>query len=155
NEEMRDFTAGHISNADGKALIEALQKAIGGPVKVEDMPGARASLEFHAGVSYRNILVYRCMESAPFSLDTKTQPPHDIPDRPIAEYLPQGPGSSLLRRLMERSRDILREHPVNQGRRARGERPANQIWLWGQGRAPQLRPFVEVYGKRGAIVSAV
>jgi 2,3-bisphosphoglycerate-independent phosphoglycerate mutase len=56
---------------------------------------------------------------------------------------------------MERSRDILRDHPANAARRARGERAATQIWLWGQGRAPQLRPFAEVYGKRGAILSAV
>lgn len=56
---------------------------------------------------------------------------------------------------MERSRTVLRDHPVNQGRRAKGKRDATQIWLWGQGRAPHLRPFAEVYGKRGAIISAV
>jgi 2,3-bisphosphoglycerate-independent phosphoglycerate mutase len=88
-------------------------------------------------------------------LETGTQPPHDIPDRPIADYLPKGPGSELLRSLMERSRDVFREHPVNQARKARGERPATQVWLWGQGRAPQLRKFADVYGKRGAIISAV
>lgn len=112
-------------------------------------------MEFHAGVSYRNILVFRATEAAPFSNETKTQPPHDIPDRPIAEHLPKGPGSDLLKSLMQRSRDVLRDHPVNQTRRAAGKRPATQIWLWGQGRAPQLRPFQEVYGKRGAIISAV
>ena len=56
---------------------------------------------------------------------------------------------------MERSRAILHDHPVNQGRRAKGKRDATQIWLWGQGRAPSLKPFAEVYGKRGAIISAV
>jgi 2,3-bisphosphoglycerate-independent phosphoglycerate mutase len=56
---------------------------------------------------------------------------------------------------MEQSREIFRGHPVNQARQTRGEKPATQIWLWGQGRAPQLRPFLEVYGKRGAIISAV
>src|SRR5262249_57931481 len=81
--------------------------------------------------------------------------PHDIRDRPVADYLPKGPGSELLRDLMERSRAVLRDHPANQTRVERGERPATQIWLWGQGRAPQLRPFAEVYGKRGAIISAV
>src|SRR5439155_23522324 len=70
-------------------------------------------------------------------------------------HLPQGPGGDLLRDLMERSRPILREHPVNRERQARGSRLATQIWLWGQGRAPHLRPFAEVYGKRGAIISAV
>src|SRR5262249_14795595 len=150
NEEMRDFTAGHINNADGKALIEAIQQALGGPVSQ-----GQTGLEFHAGVSYRNILAYRSTQAAPFSAETRTQPPHDIPDRPIADYLPRGPGGEFLRDLMERSRPILASHPVNQARQARGERPATQIWLWGQGRAPHLRPFREVYGKRGAIISAV
>src|SRR5205814_4732811 len=53
------------------------------------------------------------------------------------------------------SRDVLKSHPVNLARQARGERPATQIWLWGQGRAPHLQPFAEVYGKQGAIISAV
>jgi 2,3-bisphosphoglycerate-independent phosphoglycerate mutase len=148
NEEMRDFTAGHIGNEEGRALLGAVQEALGGPV-----PGGR--LEFHPGVSYRNILLYRSEGTAPFSGATKTQPPHDIPDRPVAGHLPQGPGSDLLRDLMRRSRDVLAGHPVNRERRSQGKRPATQVWLWGQGRAPHLRPFVEVFGKRGAIISAV
>src|SRR5262249_42750168 len=98
NEEMRDFTAGHITDADGRALIEAIEQKLGGPVP------AGGQLEFHPGVSYRNILVYRSSVPAPFAKETRTQPPHDIPDRPIAGYLPQGPGSSLLQDLMQRSR---------------------------------------------------
>src|SRR5437870_5174472 len=149
---MRDFTAGHISSVDGRKLIESIHAALGG-----SLPGAQpsASLEFHAGVSYRNILVYRSEGPAPFSEQTRTQPPHDIPDQPIAAHLPKGPGSSVLRDLMQRNREIFREHPVNQARQTRGEKPATQIWLWGQGRVPHLRPFAEVYGKRGAIISAV
>ncbi|HTU21639.1 MAG TPA: cofactor-independent phosphoglycerate mutase [Gemmataceae bacterium] len=143
---MRDFTAGHITSEEGRPLLEALQAKLGS-----------SELEFHPGVSYRNILVYRPApgRSAPFSEQTKTQPPHDVPDRPIADHLPQGPGSDLLKSLMERSRAILNEHPVNQARRAKGKRDASQIWLWGQGHAPSLKPFAEVYGKRGAIISAV
>jgi 2,3-bisphosphoglycerate-independent phosphoglycerate mutase len=146
NECMRDFTSGHITSEEGRPLIEAVQSALGG-----------GPLEFHAGVSYRNILVYRAAPGspAPFSEQTKTQPPHDVPDRPIADHLPKGPGSDLLRSLMERSRSILHDHPVNQGRRAKGKRDATQIWLWGQGRAPHLQSFAEVYGKHGAIISAV
>jgi 2,3-bisphosphoglycerate-independent phosphoglycerate mutase len=143
-EAMRDFTAGHITSEEGRRLIDALKASLGGP-----------RLEFHAGVSYRNILVYRGDTPAPFSNETKTQPPHDIPDRPIAEHLPQGPGADLLRDLMQRSRAVLAEHPVNAARRAKGKAAATQIWLWGQGKAPSLRPFAQVYGKRGAIVSAV
>jgi 2,3-bisphosphoglycerate-independent phosphoglycerate mutase len=151
NEEMRDFTAGHISSEEGKALIHALQEQLGGPL------GKGDRLEFHPGVSYRNILVYRSAGGPdPFSTETWTQPPHDIPDRRVADFLPQGPGgSTLLHPLMKQSRSVLQDHPVNQARRASGKRPATQIWLWGQGRAPHLRPFVEVYGKRSAIISAV
>jgi 2,3-bisphosphoglycerate-independent phosphoglycerate mutase len=150
-EKMRDFTAGHISNEEGRALIEAIQEKLGGPSPAGD--GAR--LEFHAGVSYRNILVYRSETLAPFTIETMTQPPHDIPDRPIRVYLPYGPGDDLLRDLMQASREVLDDHPVNQSRKSKGQRPATQIWLWGQGKAPSLRPFIEVYGKRGAILSAV
>ena len=104
-EEMRDFTAGHIPNELGQALIKALQEKLGGPVR---FGGLKGSLEFHAGVSYRNILIYRG-EDAPFGPDTKTQPPHDIPDKPIAGHLPQGPGADLLRHLMEREPGDLAE----------------------------------------------
>jgi 2,3-bisphosphoglycerate-independent phosphoglycerate mutase len=151
---LRDFTAGHITSEHGRPLVEALQTALGGPV-ARIMPGLAGTLEFHAGVSYRNILVYRGEGPSPFSADTRTQPPHDVPDRPIAEHLPRGPGADLLIALMERSKAVLADHPVNRARVAAGQRPATQAWLWGQGRAPALRPFAEVYGKRGAIVSAV
>jgi len=150
-EEMRDFTAGHIDSADGKALMHTLQEKLGGPVRFGNLQG---KLEFHAGVSYRNILVYRG-PGAPFSNQTKTQPPHDVPDRPIADHLPQGPGGDLLQHLMAQSRDILSNHPANLARAARGKRAATQVWLWGQGRAPCLEPFAKLYGKKGAILSAV
>ena len=146
NDEMRDFTAGHISSEDGRALIASLQETLAPPW------GGR--LEFHPGVSYRNILIYRG-PGAPFTTETCTQPPHDIPDKPIADHLPKGPGAATLVDVMYRSRLVLRDHPANQARQARGERSATQIWLWGQGRAPSLQPFAEVYGKRGAILSAV
>ena len=145
---MRDFTSGHIGSDEGKQLIATLGQALGGPV-------AGGRLEFHAGVSYRNILVFRATPTAPFTRDTKTQPPHDIPDRPIGDHLPQGPGSDLLRDLMERSRPILAGHAVNQARVAQGKKPATQIWLWGQGCAPTLKSFREIHGKQGAIISAV
>jgi 2,3-bisphosphoglycerate-independent phosphoglycerate mutase len=149
-EEMRDFTAGHISSEEGRQLLDAVRQDLSGPTA----DGA-GRLEFVAGVSYRNCLVYRTVKSAPFSGETRTQPPHDIPDRPISGYFPTGPGSDLLRSVMDRSRIILGEHPVNVARRKAGKRPATQVWLWGQGRAPQLKPFAEVYGKKGAIISGV
>jgi 2,3-bisphosphoglycerate-independent phosphoglycerate mutase len=147
---MRDFTAGHISSEDGHALIAALRQAFAGPTA----NGGR--LEFVPGVSYRNLLIHRAGSSAaPFGDATKTQPPHDIPDQPIAEYLPSGPGSEMLRDLMERSHAVLADHPVNKARRDKGQKTATQIWLWGQGRAPTLTKFAELYGPRGAITSGV
>src|SRR5262249_1360426 len=99
NEEMRDFTPGHISSEEGRPPVEAVPAACGG----------LAGLEFPPGVQYRNLLV--CRSSAengprvPLDETTRTQPPHDIPDRPIAEYLPSGGGSETLRELMARSRE--------------------------------------------------
>jgi 2,3-bisphosphoglycerate-independent phosphoglycerate mutase len=151
-EEMRDFTAGHITSDDGAALMKAIQERLGG--NVPPAFGLAGQLEFHAGVSYRNILIYRGSD-APFRDDTKAQPPHDVPDRPIADHLPKGPGSDLLRYLMEESRKVLGQHPVNQARARRGAKPATQIWLWGQGKAPRLETFDKVYAKKGAIISAV
>jgi 2,3-bisphosphoglycerate-independent phosphoglycerate mutase len=151
NECMTDFTAGHIGNEEGRALVETLAKELGGP-----FANGAGTLEFHPGVSYRNLLVYRAGDRpAPFSGETRSQPPHDIPDKPIANHLPSGPGSDLLRDLMERSRPLFAQHPVNLKRVAEGKKPATQCWLWGQGRGPTLRTFKEIYGKQGAILSAV
>jgi 2,3-bisphosphoglycerate-independent phosphoglycerate mutase len=147
---MRDFTAQHISSEEARELIAALQRE----ADARDWGGG-VPLEFHAGVQYRNILLCRRAGQELFGAETRTQPPHDIPDQPVAEHLPQGPGADFLMGLMERSKAVLAEHPVNQARRAAGKRLATQVWLWGQGRAPSLRPFREVYGKRGAIISAV
>ncbi len=150
NEEMRDFTAGHISSEEGRELI----KAING--KFTDIaPDDVTLMEFWPGVSYRNCFVCQNVPPGTFTQETKTQPPHDIPDRPIADYLPTGPGSELLRDVMEQSRRILESHPINQARQAAGKRPATQVWLWGLGQAPNLQPFKKAYGKRGAIIGAV
>jgi 2,3-bisphosphoglycerate-independent phosphoglycerate mutase len=166
--KMWDFTAGHISSEDGGPLINALQHELGG------MEVAGGTIEFHPGVQYRNILVWRGTgrdtaprsetasaaergagrEPAPFD-GLKTQAPHDIPEKPVVDYLPQGPGGEILVRLMEASKPILAAHPVNVKRIADGKRPATQVWLWGQGKAPRVRPFQELYAKRGAIISAV
>jgi 2,3-bisphosphoglycerate-independent phosphoglycerate mutase len=150
NGEMRDFTAGHISSEEGHALISALGDALHGPA-----PDGTTVIEFVPGVSYRNCLVLRNAPPGTLTAETRTQPPHDIPDKPIADHWPKGPGSALLIDLMRRGRDVLCDHPVNLKRIAAGKRPATQVWLWGQGKAPAVRPFAEVYGKRGAIISAV
>jgi 2,3-bisphosphoglycerate-independent phosphoglycerate mutase len=142
---MRDFTAGHIDTADARELIAALQRELGG-----------GRLEFHPGVQYRHILVWRGEpgEACPLA-GTTAQPPHDVPDRPVADHLPRGPGRDFLVDLMDRSKAVLAGHPANARRVAAGKKPATQVWLWGHGKAPTVVPFERVYGKRGAMISAV
>lgn len=136
NGVMKDYSAGHITSAEGRELVRALQ-----PI----MPGRR----LYAGVSYRHLLVLKAGEEAVCT------PPHDITDRPIEDYLPRGKDSELLRELMEAAKPILAAHPVNLKRIAEGLRPANMIWLWGQGPAPAMPTFIEKFGLAGAMISAV
>lgn len=133
---MKDYSAGHITSEEGRALIDSLA-----PI----MPGGR----LYAGVSYRNLLVLQAGGQAICT------PPHDISDQPAAEHLPRGPDADLLIRLMEAARLILESHPVNLRRIAAGKRPANAIWLWGQGPAPAMPSFQQRYGLLGAMISAV
>ncbi len=136
---MEDFTAGHISTDEAAAIVRDLQRELGGD-----------GFEFHPGVSYRHLLVWREGRAG-----MRTTPPHDITDRAVAEYLPAGEHAERLRRLMQASQDILAKHPVNRGRVERGERPATSIWLWGQGKRPALPTLRERFGLRGAVISAV
>jgi 2,3-bisphosphoglycerate-independent phosphoglycerate mutase len=142
---LTDFTAGHITSEEGRPLMEALRTQVGRP-----------NVEFYPGVSYRNLMIYRGRPGeVPFAEDTLTTPPHDQPDQPAADYLPKGTGAAFLRELMEAGSAVVREHPVNQARAAAGKRPANAVWLWGQGKAPRLPKFADVRGLKGAIISAV
>jgi 2,3-bisphosphoglycerate-independent phosphoglycerate mutase len=146
NGRMRSFTAGQISNDDARELLTLMQRQCCGS----------EHWKFHPGVSYRNLLLYRTRDGrAPFSADTFTVPPHDITDQAIAEHLPMGAGACDLRELMTRSENLFAAAEVNQRRRARGELPATQIWLWGQGKRPALQAFRERYGVRGAVITAV
>jgi 2,3-bisphosphoglycerate-independent phosphoglycerate mutase len=138
---MTDFTAGHITSAEGGVLMAAIQSALGSE-----------RYEFHPGVSYRNLLVIR---GAWPGESTQTTPPHDVPDQPAAEHLPRGPGAEELLALMEAARGLLAGHAINVYRAEQGKRPANAIWLWGQGRACLLPSFETKYGLRGALISAV
>jgi 2,3-bisphosphoglycerate-independent phosphoglycerate mutase len=143
---MKSFTAGQIPSELGARLIALLQQACCGD----------EHWKFHAGVSYRNLLIYRARDGkAPFAADTYSVPPHDITDQPIAEHLPMGSGACDLRALMERSVQPFAQDAANQARRERGELPATHIWLWGQGRRPALTPFAERFGVQGAVITAV
>ncbi len=143
---MHSFTAGQIPNDLGRRLMSLMQ----------DHFGSR-QLEFHAGVSYRNLLIYRAdaANPAPFSPATLTIPPHDLTDGPIAGHLPTGPGADLLLQLMQASEPLFTACPENQARLARGELPASGVWLWGQGVRPALANFLTRFGKTGAMITAV
>ena len=143
---MKSFTAGQYPNDAASQLVEALQR---------DNCG-HEHWKFHSGVSYRNLLIYRAREeTAPFDRQTQTTPPHDISDRAIASHLPAGPGADLLLSLMEDSQKLFADAAVNAARTTAGELPATQIWLWGLGSRPKLEPFLERYGARGAVITAV
>jgi len=132
---MKDHSAGGISNAEAQRLIADLSRAL-------ELPG----FEFHYGVSYRNLLVYRGHEE--FNVTTK--PPHEIPEQRIDKYLPRGRGSDLLLRIMNRSQELFANHEINQTRRETGLNPASLVWLWGQGHAPNMPRFADRFGIRSA-----
>lgn len=147
---MRDFTADHISTEEATALLATAQQQIASD------PKYCHALEFKPGVSYRNLLIWRGERlPAPFTNDTRTRPPHDITDQSVLEEHPRGPGSEVLTELMSASIDVFRDHPVNAARQAAGKGRATNVWLWGLGQAPRLRPFAEAYGLRGAMITAV
>ncbi|MFO7903988.1 MAG: cofactor-independent phosphoglycerate mutase [Pirellulaceae bacterium] len=142
---MQDFTAGHISTQEGKQLLEAIQQELG------DGPWA-----FHAGVSYRNLLLYRDTgTAAPFTAETRATPPHDLTGRSVADDFPRGPGSDLLCDVMDRSVAVFARHPVNAARREAGRPPATNVWLWGIGKRPSFQSFAAAHGKQGAMITAV
>ncbi|HEY1599234.1 MAG TPA: cofactor-independent phosphoglycerate mutase [Pirellulales bacterium] len=144
-QSMRDFTAGHISTDEATQLLATAQQKLG-----------HDRLQFYPGVSYRNLLVYRGAGApAPFSRDTRATPPHDLTDKSVLNDYPRGPGSDLLNQLMHDSVGLFADHPVNVARKKAGKLPATNVWLWGLGRTPALRPFKEVYGRRGTMITAV
>ena len=136
---MVDYSSGHISSDESRELMEFLDDKLGS----ED-------IAFHAGVSYRHLLVH-----TNGSESLKCTPPHDITDKEYEEFLPSGDSQKVIRDLMEKSQDILENHPVNKKRTANGKRPGNMIWPWGQGRIPDMPTFAEKYGLTGSVISAV
>ncbi len=139
---MWDYSAGHIGDKEAHALIEALNKSLG-----------NEEIRFYPGVSYRHLCK---IKNHPETLQASCTPPHDIPDKPIKEYLPKGPGADFLRDIMARSVEVLSDHPVNRTRQSRGDPPATMIWLfWGSGEIPRLPSFKETYGLSAAMTSGV
>lgn len=137
--KMEDFSAGHISTDEAKTIIEEINEKLGSE-----------SIKFYPGVSYRHLMVSR----EDFDKLTTT-PPHDITGRTIDPFLPQGKGKERVIHLMEESRIILRKNKLNLKRIRESRKPANSIWLWGQGKRPNIPTFQEKYHLSGSVISAV
>ncbi len=134
-----DYSAGHIASEEAAELVDALAAELGGP-----------SLHFYPGVGYRHLLVW---EHGPE--EVVTYPPHDIMGESMTAHGPTGAGAEKIRALMAAAVPILAASPVNAARSARGERPANAIWLWGSGRGLRLMSLASRYGLQGGVISAV
>ena len=134
---IADYSSGHISSEEAGILIKAVDKELG------------KSCRFHAGVSYRHLLV---MKRAEFAQCT---PPHDVVGQSIEDVLPRGEDSQYLISLIKASQPVLENHEVNNKRKKAGKNIANLIWPWGQGKAPEMPLFKDMFGVSGSIISAV
>ena len=135
-----DYCADDISTEEAKELVEYLEKNLG-----------NEEFKLYSGVSYRHCLIWN---NGTMEVGTLT-PPHDITGKAIKEYIPTHPNAKKLYDLMVKSYDLLKDHPVNKAREAKGLKPANSMWLWGEGVRASLTPFTEKYGLKGSMISAV
>jgi 2,3-bisphosphoglycerate-independent phosphoglycerate mutase len=140
---MEDFSAGHITDEEARKVIFDLNREM-----------ATDEIQFYTGVSYRHLMVLK-NGAARFSNLGKQEiiPPHDIIGKEITPFLPQMREPVLT--LMRESQRLLKNHPVNDAREAKGLPPANSIWLWGQGRCPRMITLKERFGMDGYVISAV
>lgn len=130
-----DHSSGEISTADADVLMDAIRAEFNSD-----------RFRFYTGTSYRHILVWKQGRISPL------EPPHDHLGHAIGPYLPQ---EAVLREMMERSYEILNNHPLNLARAAAGKHKANSLWFWGAGTKPQVQNFREKTGLTGAMISAV
>jgi 2,3-bisphosphoglycerate-independent phosphoglycerate mutase len=137
--EMADHSAGHISSAEAGKLIKELDEQLG-----------NEQICFHAGVSYRHLLVFKNLV-----FDVQTYPPHDNIGTAINKILPRGKGADLLVDLMARSQQIFTGHDINKVRKDLGENQVSSIWLWGQGKRAQMEQFKKRFGLQGVAITAV
>lgn len=137
--EMLDYSAGEISTEEATELINYLNEHF----KTDN-------INLYAGVSYRHCLVIKGIKTGGVMT-----PPHDISLKPIKDHLPKGENSELLLSMMKKSRELLRDHPINKKRIAQGKNPANSCWFWGEGTKPAVTSFEEKFGIRGGVISAV
>jgi len=136
---MIDYSSGEITTAEAKELINFVNQKLGNDKFV-----------FYAGVSYRHCLIIK--HATP---GEELTPPHDITLKPIKGHLPEGTLGKELTDLIIKSNQLLKDHPINKARIAKGLNPANSIWFWGEGTKPNIENFNDKYHKTGAMISAV
>ncbi len=135
-----DHSADEISTEEADLLIKTLQEKMGNDLR-----------KFYTGVSYRHCLIWKNGDDK-----YNFMRPHDILGKRIGDYLPRTEdGGAEFLELMKKSYDILKDHPVNFSRKARGLKPANSAWLWSPGKKPQLPSFKEKWGLDATVISAV
>ena len=130
-----DHSSGEISTEDADVLMDAIREAFNND-----------EFSFFTGTSYRHITVWKNGEVLDF------EPPHDHLGQVIGQFLPENP---KFRTMMEKSFDILNNHPLNLQRAAEGKNKANSLWFWGAGTKPALQNFKEKTGLSGTMISAV
>ncbi len=135
-----DYCAGDISTEEAAELIKFLAEHFDND-----------EFKLYSGVSYRHCLIWN---NGTTDVGTLT-PPHDITGNPIHDYIPTHPNTKKLYDMMVKSYDLLKDHPINKARVARGLNPANSMWFWGEGTRKSLTPFLEKYGLKGSMISAV
>ena len=140
NKTMIDYSSDEITTKESRELMLYINEKLGSD-----------EISFYPGISYRHCIMYK----VDGNIKLGCTPPHDITERKITEYLPSSEQGKFLLDYMKKSYELLNHHPINEARRARGLRPANSIWPWGEGRKPGLSNFTEKFGIKGAIVSAV
>ena len=143
---IKNHSAGHITSEEAAELIVFLQKELGG-----------GDANFFPGVSYRHLLKLKGGDKR-----IATTPPHDVPGTPYRDVLvralvPEAEATAVrINELVERSQELLKDHPVNRARVAAGKEPANSIWPWSPGYRPQMETLMQRYGIRdGVVISAV
>lgn len=137
---IEDYCADDISTEEAEEIIKTIEEKLG-----------TDEFKFYSGVSYRHCLIWA---NGTTDLGTMTAP-HDITGKVITDYLSPAENAKPLIEMMKKSYDILKDHPVNIARKAQGKRPANSIWLWGEGTRPAMQSFEEIFGIKGSVVSAV
>jgi 2,3-bisphosphoglycerate-independent phosphoglycerate mutase len=136
---LEDPTAGKIGDEEARELIDLLNNLLGSD-----------QIQFYAGKGYRHLMVW-----AHGASKVECLPPHRLLDKEIVSVFPRGADKGILKKLIQSAFTLLLNHPINEERIVRGERPANGVWFWGPGREVALPSFPKRFAKRGAMVSAV